>query len=87
MVHLPTSKRCVMIRERNIGYSFYSQNSGRFIPFFSCGLFIGKGIFLFIQGHFKGRSQDTKYLIIFLSLGDTLEKGIQGVVLMRGDRG
>ena len=41
-------KRYMMIRERNMGHSFYSQDSGGFIPFFSSGLFISKGISLFI---------------------------------------
>ena len=39
-----------------MGCSFYGQDSGEFIPFFGSGLFIGKGISLFIQGHVKGRS-------------------------------
>ena len=36
LVHLPPLKRHLMIRERNMGCSFYSQNSSRFVPFLSC---------------------------------------------------
>ena len=53
LVHLLPLKRCMMIREGNMGHSFYSQDSSGFILFFSSRLFIGKGIFLFIQGHCK----------------------------------
>ena len=75
----------MMIRERNPGCSFYGQDSGRFVPFFGSGLFISKGISLFIQGCVEGRSQGMQYLIMSLSLGDVLEEGIQGIVLT-GDR-
>ena len=86
LVHLLPFKRCMMIRERNTGHSFYSQDSGGFIPFFGSGLFISKGISLFIQGHVKGRSQGMQYLITSLSLGDILEEGVQGIILT-GSRG
>ena len=69
-----------------MGCSFYSQDFGRFIPFFSSGDFIGKGIFLFVQGCVEGGSQNMKYLITSLSLGNVLEEGIQGVVLVEGGR-
>ena len=55
----PSFKRCIMIRERNIGHSFYSQDAGRFVLFFSSRLFISKVISLFIQGCIEGRSQGT----------------------------
>ena len=67
-----------------MGHSFYGQNSGRFIPFFGSGLFIGKGISLFIQGCVEGRSQGMQYLIMSLSLGDVLKEGFQGIVLTGG---
>ena len=70
-----------------MGHSFYDQNSSRFVPFFGSWLFISKRISLFIQGHVEGRSQGTKYLITSLSLGNILEEGIQGVVLMKESRG
>ena len=38
------------------GCSFYGQDSGRFVPFFDSGLFIHKGVSLFIQGWVEGRS-------------------------------
>ena len=87
MVHLLPLKRHMMIRERNMGHSFYSQDSSGFVPFFGSGSFIGKVIFLFIQGCVEGRSQDTKYLIMSLSLDNILEEGIQEVILIRGCRG
>ena len=73
-----------MIRERNTGCSFYTQDSGRFVPFFGSGLFISKEISLFIQGYIKGGSQGMQHLITSLSLGNTLEEGIQGIILMGG---
>ena len=87
MVHLLPLKRHIMIREGNVGHSFYGQDSSRLIPSFSSRLFIGKRIFLFIQGCVKGRSQGMKYLIMSLSLDNVLEEGVQGVVLTRGGRG
>ena len=74
----------MMIRERNTGCSFYGQDSGGFVPFFSSKLLISKGISLFIQGHVEGGSQGTQYLITSLGLGDILEEGIQGIILMGG---
>ena len=76
-----------MIRERNTGCSFYSQDSSRFVLFFGSRSFIGKRISFFIQGCVEGGSQDMKYLIMSLSLGDILEEGIQGVILTREGRG
>ena len=67
-----------------MGHSFYDQDSGGFVPFFSGKLFISKEISLFIQGCVKGRSQGTQYLIMFLSLGDVLEEGIQEIILAGG---
>ena len=49
LVYLFPLQRCMMIRERNMGNSFYGQNSSRLIPFFDSRLFISKGISLFIQ--------------------------------------
>ena len=47
MVHFLPLKRYMMIRERNTGHSFYSQDSNRFIPFFGRD-FIGKRVSLFV---------------------------------------
>ena len=87
LVHLLPLKRHMMIKERNTGHSFYGQDSSKFFLFFGSRLFISKGVFLFVQGHVKGRSQGMKYLIMSLSLGDVLEEGIQGIILTRGGRG
>ena len=86
LVHLLPLKRHMIIRERNTEYSFYSQDSGRFIPFFGSRLFISKGISLFIQGCIKGGSQGMQHLIMSLDFGDILKEDIQGIILT-GDRG
>ena len=59
-----------------MGHSFYNQDSSGFILFFDSRGFIGKEIFLFIQEYVEDGPQDTKYLIMSLSLGDVLEEGI-----------
>ena len=84
MVHLLPLKRYMMIREENTGHSFYSQDSGGFIPFFGSGLFISKEVSLFIQGHVEGGSLGMQYLITSLSLSNILEEGVQEIVLTGG---